>query len=255
MLARRALVVLLAVAIAAPAAAYTIYLKDGSRIVAREKYTVDGDRAIITLESGTQTFLAFAEIDVPRTDAANETNLGGALVFDDGKFVDRSEVEIETDDSPSTLGDLIDRGTATMRGPDRPEPAAEESSTIPGLREPTADVKLQPLRDIELSAALKAAFTERGVAGASTFQGSGSRPLVELPADSEASVFRNLEVAADVLLAMQEQHPGELEVLEVLMLTSNKQRAGEFALTPAMAQSIASKSVELSTFFVRNVRF
>jgi hypothetical protein len=251
---RRPLLLLLAAAwLAAPAAAYTIYLKDGSRIMAKGKYTVDGDKAIIRLESGTQTFLPFSEIDVERTDAANQTDLGGALVFDDGKFVDRSEVKVEVDEGPSTLGDLIDSGEATMRGSD--ETGERPATTLlPGVRNPEGLAR-EPLRDIELGAALKSAFTERGVAGASTFQGSGARPLVELQADSEASVFRNLEIAADVLLAIQEQHPGELEVLEVLMLTSGKQRAGEFALTTAMAQAIASDSVELSSFFVRHVRF
>lgn len=252
---RTLIALLVAGCLAAPAAAYTIYLKDGSRIMAREKYSVEGERAIITLESGTQTFLAFAEIDVERTDAANQSDLGGALVFDDGKFVDRSEVEIEVDDDPATLGDLIERGTATMRGTGRVDEAPASNPTIPGVREPGDDVRREALRNIELGAALKAAFIERGMPGASTFQGTESRPMVELQADSEASVFRNLEVAADVLLAIQEQHPGQCDVLEVLMLTANKQRAGEFALNAALARQIASKSVELSTFFVRNVRF
>jgi hypothetical protein len=141
-----------------------------------------------------------------------------------------------------------------MRGTGRGD-QTEELDVPLGVRTPTAGGLLEPLRDIELGALLRAAFSERGVSGASTFQGTEARPLVELPADSEASVFRNLEVAADVLLAVQKQHPGELEVLEVLMLTANKQRAGEFALTIELAAAIASGSVELSTFFVRHVRF
>jgi hypothetical protein len=247
------IVLLLAACLAAPAAAYTIYLKDGSRIIAKDKYKVEGDKAIIVLESGTQTFLSYAEIDVARSDAANQSNLGGALIFDDGKFVDRSEVEPETNDDPSTVGDLIERGTATMRGLPREEGAAE-LPIVPGGPAAT-DSTLEPLRNIELAATLKAAFTVRGVSGASTFQGTERHPLVELQADSEASVFRNLELAADVLLEVQDQHPGACEVLEVLMLTSNKQRAGEFALTTEMAEAIAAKSIEMSTFFVRHVRF
>ena len=56
---------LLLIVLAAPLSAYTIYLKDGTRIVAKQKYRVDEDgKAIITLQNGTQTFIKSSEIDV-----------------------------------------------------------------------------------------------------------------------------------------------------------------------------------------------
>src|SRR5947199_1264929 len=54
------------------ASAYTIFLKDGSSLVARQKYTVQNGRAIIILLNGTETFVALDKIDIPRTDAANK---------------------------------------------------------------------------------------------------------------------------------------------------------------------------------------
>jgi hypothetical protein len=50
---------------------YKIFLKDGSQISAKEKYIIKGDRAIITLPNGTQTFILLSNIDVPRTEREN----------------------------------------------------------------------------------------------------------------------------------------------------------------------------------------
>ena len=250
------LVLLLLIAcMAAPVAAYNIYLKDGSRIVAREKYAVEGDKAIITLENGTRTFLPLAEIDVARTDQANQSSIGNALIFDDGKFVERSEADTPEVEERETLGDLIARGEATMRGTTR-EDAAGEPSAFPVRAPAGEEFRRRPIRDLELAATLKSAFGQRGLEGAAIYEGTDpSMPLVELVAESEASVFRGLEVAADVLLEVREVHPESCAGLELRMLTANHQRAGEFALTGEMAESISSKAVELPTFFVRNVRF
>ncbi|HEX2165029.1 MAG TPA: hypothetical protein VHM02_13890, partial [Thermoanaerobaculia bacterium] len=68
--------VLAAVIAAWPAAAYVIYLRDGSKIIAQEKYVVRDGRAYVTLQNGTRTFLDAGEIDVARTERANRDNLG-----------------------------------------------------------------------------------------------------------------------------------------------------------------------------------
>jgi hypothetical protein len=248
------IIILLACCLAAPVSAYTIYLKDGSRILARQKYTVEGDRAIITLESGTETFLAFGEIDVQRTEEANLTDIGNALIFEDGKFVERTETETSAADR-ETVTDLIDRGAAAMR------PAAPDLTAGAVARPPVSamtEIELaqrQPLADSDLAAALAEAFSERGIEGAAIFQGTErSRPLVELIADSEASVFHGLEVAADVLLTVRLHHAG-CNMMELLVRTADQQRAGEFALTLEMAESIRAQEVEMSAFFIRHVRF
>ena len=68
---------------AGQASAYTIFLKDGSRVQAREKYRVAGDKAIIVLPSGSMTELPLARIDVARTERGNATDYGSATVVDE----------------------------------------------------------------------------------------------------------------------------------------------------------------------------
>jgi hypothetical protein len=58
------LAVLAFVLAASSALAYVVKLKDGSLIFARVKYTVKGDKAIITLENGTVTAIKLDQIDV-----------------------------------------------------------------------------------------------------------------------------------------------------------------------------------------------
>jgi hypothetical protein len=246
-------ILILAGSLALPAAAYTIYLKDGSRIMARDKYEVQGDKAIITLENGTQTFLAASEIDVTRTDGANQSNLGGALIFEDGQFVERTGNEAQAP-KRDTVSDLIARGEADVHAPVRAEPGSSRTE-LPGSGTSIESMKREPMRDIEMAAAVKKALVDRGLEGAAVYQGTEQdRPLIEFSAESEAAVFRDLEAAAEVLLAVHQEHP-QCEVMELLMNAADHQRAGEFELTVPMAEQIEGKRIELAAFFVKHVRF
>jgi len=243
---RKSLIMLiLVVGFALPASAYTIYLTDGSKIIAQGKYTVDGEKAIIVLESGTQTFLALEEIDVERTDKANENNsIGTALIFEDGRFVERADVattKVEID----TVTDLIARGGATIR---------ESSSGAPS--DSDAGTALEPLSNSEVATALQTAFREQGVTGVGIFQGSTRQSArLELTTESESSIFRGLEAAAAVLLNLAPEHSELCNRFEISMLSSESERGGDFELTPELAEAIGSKTIELSAFFVEHVRF
>ena len=87
-LARIVRLALLGVLSAGSLAAYTVHLKDGTSIVTKKKYTAQGDKAILTLPSGTETTMALAEIDFFKTEAANRSDLGNAIVIEDGKATD-----------------------------------------------------------------------------------------------------------------------------------------------------------------------
>src|SRR5262249_39547789 len=110
---RRSLFTVLALLTVGPLFAYTIYLKDGSSIQAKEKYTIAGDRAVITLQNGTQTFVPAKQIDVARTEQANVNDYGSAVVIDDSKQAPQA-----AQPSPAprkTLADLIQNKAAVPR--------------------------------------------------------------------------------------------------------------------------------------------
>ncbi len=239
---------------AAPILAYTVVLKDGSQIQAREKYVIEGDKAIITLVSGTQTFLDASEIDVEKTELANEHDLGNALVLEDGAFVQKP-ITREEAKRQERVGDLIERGEASMRGTSRSTPATEARNSASSETR-IEQVERRPFRDLKLAAEIMTGLTDRGIERAALYQGTEQgRPLVELKTDSEASVFRGLEVAAEVLLAVQELSPGSCEVVELLLTTSSQERAGEFELTTDLALALQDEEVDVASIFVRHVRF
>ena len=250
---RRSLIVALALLlIAAPMAAYTIYLKDGSRLIAREKYTLDGDRALILLQNGTQTFLAASEIDVPRTEAANRNNYGTAMVLQDGEFVETPAVP-EPDRPESSITDLATRSPGQQHERAvRPVPTRPTSGDYLDL----LSSQRQPFRNLDLAAEIQKVFMAQGVAGMQLAQGTeADRVLLEITTDSEASAFRALEVAADALLHVRTRTSAPVSAFEIVLVTSSRSRGGQFLMTPGMASEVADGEIELPAFYVQNVQY
>lgn len=261
-LRRRAALVLALLAaflLALPAAAYTIYLKDGSRLVAQDEYEVRDGRAYFVLQNGTGTFIDVNQIDVERTREANKGNLGTATVIEGGETLD-APVEREAPAEP-TLGDLIQRRQATA-GAERPPAEREMPETNVATVERTVagfpDLAVFDRRafgDMEMGAELKQFFTNQGLEDARIFQGTAAgRPLVEVTANSEASVFRALAVAASALVHLREKGRSTA-ALELFLQTSNRNRAGQFLLTPEASRALLSGDVDVATFYLQNVQF
>ena len=261
-LLRRSILTLLALLSVGPLFAYTIYLTDGSSLQAKDKYKVDGNRAVITLPNGNQTFLPLAKIDVPRTDQANANDYGSATVIDNH--------QIPTTPPPppqQTLSNLIHDKAPTPRelAParrTRPGASPISATSPPGTLQKTkggyADLSTltrRPCSQADVAAELLQFFHGQGVEDVEIYQGTQSdRPLVEVTTNSEASVFRALAVAATALLHVRDGHP-KVSGFELLLMTPGKERAGQFVMTPQMAAEVVSRNVEVSSFFLSNVQF
>lgn len=244
------LVALLLAAGAAELLAYTVYLKDGSRINAKEKYRIEGDRAIITLLNGTESFLPASEIDVARTAKANETNYGTAMVFEGGE-VKPMVVAPKKDEQPSLSQYIAKRGDVKPRIAS-PAPARR----APAERARVADSPRGAFADREAAEQIQSFFLGQGVDEVQVLAGSApARPLVEIRADSEASVFRGLEVAANALIAASERFPQQVAGFDLVMTTSDRELAGQFLLTPELAEGLVRDEIAVSDFFVNYVRF
>jgi hypothetical protein len=245
----------LALLLAAPAAAYTVFLRDGSKIAAREEYVIEGDKAIITLQNGTRTSISASEIDVERTRRANQTALGAAELLDDG-----STTALPTTAAPppkrERLSDLIAKRDARNQS-QLSLPAEPERETV--SKGPVADYRQLPPRPFassEVAEEVQRLFRAQGVDQLVVRQ--GSRPdhlLLEVTANSEAAVFRSLEVAASSLLHLVDLYPGEVRALELALETFERESAGQFLISADAARLLTERGMEPSTFFVRQVRF
>ena len=245
--------------VASVASAYTVYLKDGSHVVAKEKYTVRGEKAIITLPNGTQTFLALSEIDVERTDKSNESDYGTAMVLEGG------EVKVLTSAPPppprKTLTDLINNKTATLRElpESRREPPLGPGQSVAKTKAGYDDLlrlERTPFRNVDVAGTIQGFAVGRGLERVQIYQGTRSqRALLEITTNSEASVFRSLLVAANCLLAVRDSHPDQIDAFELVLITPGRARAGQFVLFPEDAADLIARRVELTAFYIDHVQF
>ena len=257
---RRALpvVVLAALVLAGPLSAYTIYLKDGQTIIAKGKYRLEKGRAIITLPNGTQTFLNASEIDVRRTDEANRSDLGNAMVLEGNRPSNQQAPGVP---KQKTLSDMITNREAP-REPEVRREVRRDTSTSQGpgrTRAGYADlagVERKPYSNLELASELQQFLRSQGLQEAEIFSGTqADRIRLEITTNSEGSVFRGLATSANALLHIREAHPGRVAAFEILMTTPERERAGQFLLTPELASDLVAQRVEVTAFFIDNVQF
>ncbi|HET9209818.1 MAG TPA: hypothetical protein VFR03_05440 [Thermoanaerobaculia bacterium] len=240
------------------ATAYTVVLKDGSTLIAKEKYKVQNGRAIITLIGGTQTFVPVSQIDVPKTEQANKLGLGtGVLIPGSPQDIGTVPAQPRKDE---TLADLIHKNAAGPRevqGNKRKDPAAAGKlvKTKAGFNDLAAFPR-KPYSHPEVTAQLQQFFHSQGFDEVEIWEGTQSdRPLIEITTGSEGSVFKALSTTANGLLQVQSAFPNRLSAFEVLLTTPARERAGQFELTPEMATDLVSKKMDVTAFFVKNVQF
>lgn len=247
------------VLVALPASAYTIYLKDGSRLIAKEKHRIEDGKAIIVLQNGTRTFIEASEIDVERTEQANLGDYGTALIIENGQLV---EAQIKpTEQKQQRLTDVASKADSGALV--RPQ-ARRQATSVPTesqQRVETGAVDLTtypraPYSEMEISGEATRFLRTLGVEGVQIYQGSDpTRLFLEITTNSEAAVFRGLDAAADTLLHLRNRYPEQVQSLEVLMSTAERDRAGQFHITRELAVALADDEVDASEFFIANVQF
>lgn len=251
----RPLALLVLALFATPVLAYTIYLKDGSRLVAQEKYVIDGDQAVIVLPSGTLSMIAASEIDVERTEEANQSRLSGTAMVIEGGFV--TDIK-ETAPPPKrvTLQDKIRSNEAGMRpAPARmPVVSAPRTGTSSSRKGQAFERALYP--NTGLATDILGFAAARGVSGLAVYRGeTAKRPLLVFATGSEGSVFKALVVSSNALLFMQNTRPGTMDAFEVLCETDDGASAGRFILTSQLAADLVAGHYEITRFYVDNVIF
>lgn len=257
---------------AAPLLAYTIYLKDGSTLQARQKYQVQGDKAIITLPSGAQTMLPLAQIDVARTDATNASDFGSATVL---RGPAATPTPVATQRAPS-LAELAQQrrlqpapaaparpsaatnAPAASRAPAAAAPAPPKSgpAQTPGGYVDFLRVPRTPVSRIDLATQVAELLRSHNVSNVGIFEGSSPRRLLlEVSTNSEGAVFQAIAAAAQAVLTLEAKQPGAVEGLELFLATDNRQRAGQFLITAERARELVSKQLDLTGFYLKYVEF
>lgn len=256
-LAPRLLLAVLLLLCALPLAAYTIWLKDGTSILARGKYEVKNGKAIIILSNGEQSSLDAAQIDVARTDAANRGKDYGTTDLGETHVVPGKEPPPPPNRS---LADLI----ASHPPSSRQLPVARrasEGAAGQAVRSKAGYLDLSTLQRVpfpraEVTADLQQFLRAQGVEEVEIWNGSQpDRLLLEATTGSEGSVFQCLTAGATALLRVRERFPQAVAAFELVMKTPARERAGQFVLTPEAAAALVAKKIDPPAFFMANVQF
>lgn len=251
------LLTVLVLALAAPLSAYTVYLKDGRTIKTKDKPRIVNGRALVTLLNGTEAAFDPNEIDSRRSEEMNKKNLGAAEIIDGGPSGTQPAPAAPQGQSPSRLTDLAGRGIGprdapALRGSSSPATAGRTSTGFPDL----LTTPRTPYADAAVASELRTFFLGQKVEGVEIYQGTQSgRPLAEITTSSEGSVFKALSVGANAVLHIRDRFPQAVSGLELVMVTPARERAGQFVLTPDMAEDLVAKRVNLVAFYLENVQF
>lgn len=234
----------------APAAlAYVIVFKDGSTLVAKERFEIDGDRALVTLQSGTQTVLPLEDIDLELTEKKNDMELGSALVID---TIDPEEPSSRQQEEP-TLADVARGVRREGLGQRRSEPRRLR-------RTPAGNIDFfalprEPYEPLDRAREIREAFHRAGLTGVTVRRGSSSdRVLVDVVTATRGEVLEALQGSARAFLEVARRHP-EIEALELALATPSRSRAGQFVLTPENSEGLAEETVSAEDYFLSNVLF
>lgn len=249
--------------VAAPAAAFIIYLKDGSQLVVRERYRVEGDMAIVVMPSGVTSSMPLADIDVERTERENDVDYGTARKLDGLERVTEVDVAPPEEDRSSLASLLRRRGDGGRQ--DVPAARGAEPVTVADRRPRTAggyvDLLAVPrvkLTDSALTGAMEGYLTGQGLASAAVFAGTSPRTvLVEVVANVESRVFQAVVESANALIQVREQFPDTVDAVELVITADSgrQNRAGQFLLTPELAELLTSGTMSPPAFFFRYVEF
>ena len=225
--------------ISAAALGYVVKLKDGSLIFARTKYTVKGDRAIITLENGTVTALKLSEIDVEGSEKYNQENFGNVIAIDTPES--RKPTPAPDAPQPPRVQDYIRQNKPRM---ELPPSASQKAASAAGSGPSFGTV------DPNLQGAFTRIFDGAGITQYKLTNFRGTTGVL-ITANTEEAVFNALNATARALTDPASR--GTPMTITVVLTTSSGESAGRLEMSPEQARLLVNGQVTAADYFVRNV--
>jgi len=222
---------------AAQAFGYVIKLKDGSLIFAKTKYTVKGDRAIITLENGTVTAMKVDQIDVEGSEQYNKENFGNVVAIDTPDS--RRPTPSAESPAPARIQDYIREKKPRMALPSQAEKAAADG----------AGPSFQPV-DANLQLAFSKVFDGAGITQYKLTNFRGKTRLL-VTANTEEQVFNALNAAARALSDPTSR--GVPTTIQIVMTSGSGESGGALEMSPEQARQLVNGQISAADFYVKNV--
>ncbi len=225
-------------------AVYVIALRNGTRIVAREKYQVKGPNAVFATRTGTLTSIPVSQIDVEATDKINSLHLGDAQALD---WVDvQKTTATPTPTMPvSSLGHIR---------PDLAKPIADAAKPTPT---PGVSYRDKRYHDPQVDQAFQQGLESYHLYLYRTSEGTQPTYLfIEIQVNGQPETLKALQAVTQTYVLLAEKAPTRLpERVEVQMLNESGKEAGVFRISPDDAAQLVSGKVTPENFYIQHVIF
>lgn len=252
---RTALWIALLVLLGSPCFGYIVYFKDGTNLASKGPYRVEGEYALITLESGTETRVAISEIDELKTQRLNAFGVSDAVVIDEGQAREYRPGE-GREAGTTSLRDVIQR--RRQLGDDSPTLGEGSNDLLPqttaGYPDLTSAIR-RPLDSQDREAEFADILRSHGVGSFRVYQGAtdpDSGLFVEVFTKDRNAVFDQLTAMSNATVDLLDER---VSVVEVLLVDADRRRAGQFLLTSENAPLLANQRMTAQEFFVQFVQF
>lgn len=280
------LAILLAAAgsVATRAEAYVIYLKDGTRIISKEKPVVKGPVYIFKSTSGNNQMIPISEVDQAKTEAHAEGGYGDSYIVTDAP----AQKAPEGTAGGQSLSDVIRSKRISIRDsavpgrsspaeeivPVRPTPAPAPvraplpaasapsvASRVPaagpagagGLEKAGQPAAANPNIDPQVNDAFTRALESAGIKR-NQLVPAGGVLRIQAVTDSEQQVFAALGAVARGLKESRALGKS-VEKAEIVLATSAAENAGRFLMTTEDADALLNGKISAAKYFVANVLF
>lgn len=225
-------------------AVYVLILRNGDRVIAREKYQVKGTNAVFLTKTGAWTSIPLSQLDVEATKAVNAQGLGDAQLL---AWVDARKPVPTPTPTPavSSLG-RIKAGIAAKEG------IAARPTPTPGVTFREAH-----FRDAQVDQAFQQGLESYHLYLYRTSEGTEPAYLfIEIQVNGQPETLKALQaVAATYQLLVQKAPERAPERVEVQMLNESGKEAGVFRISAADAAELVSGKVTPENFYIQHVIF
>lgn len=236
-----AIVALLAMFGAAEAfASYIVVLKDGTRYIARDKWTMVDGKAIIVLHNGGTTMqLDPTVIDLAETDRANKAGVGDARLLAVG-----GRPASEAKKQAPSLGSLTQL-----------KQREKAASAVTGTGTSVRETPGSGMVGVDIISRFQAAYENMALYQNQVTATGPSTLKIEIIADNEDQVRKAISATSYILAKLPGATGKKVNSIDLVLSTVRGTAAGRFQMSFDDAVAIDSKQTTWSQYYVDKVIF
>jgi hypothetical protein len=224
-------------------ARYIVVLKDGTRYIAKSKWTVTNGKALVPLENGQSLQLDPALIDVAKSEQITKIGVASANVVD----LDPGTPKSSTPQQPSLGSQIRLRKPAPQEPPATKASAPKTSAATPVLAPGAGEMPASALDKFQRAYENVGIFEHK-------VESNGARAIrVELTVDTEERVFNAISATSFLMVRNAGVEGTQIDMVELFMKTTNGGAAGRFQMSRADAVALDKRQITQQEYFIRKV--